>query len=127
MENENAIIFRADEIRPEDNPVTKPITGTLYEQMLLDDPDTGMTVEKIIYPAGFNVPLHTHNCSHGFYILKGTLITSEGNYGPGSFVWFKEGAQMVHGAGDEPIEAICFANKPFDLTFADQDIKGGTV
>ncbi len=123
MENKNVIIFEADEIRPQDNPVTKPITGTLFEQVLLDDPDTGMTAAKIIYPAGFNVPLHTHHCGHGYYILKGTLITSEGNYGPGSFVWFKEGAQMVHGAGDEPVEAFVFANKPFDLTFVSDDDK----
>lgn len=117
MENQNAIVFTAEEIRPEDYPLDKPITGVLYEQVLLDDPDTGMTVAKIIYPKGFTVPLHTHKCGHGYYILKGTLVTSEGNYGPGSFVWFKEGAQMVHGAGEEPVEAIVFVNKPFELTF----------
>lgn len=117
MENNNAIIFSAEEIHPEQNPQVKPITGLMYEQMLLDDPDTGMTIVKIIYPKGFTVPLHTHKCGHGYYILKGTLVTSEGSYGPGSFVWFKEGAQMVHGAGDEDVEAIAFANKPFELSF----------
>ena len=117
MENQNAITFTAEEIRPYDNPQVKPITGLMYEQMLLDDPDTGMTIVKIVYPKGFTVPLHTHKCAHGYYILTGTLITSEGSYGPGSFVWFKEGAQMVHGAGDEEVEAIAFANKPFELSF----------
>ena len=117
MENQNAIIFRAEEIRPEDYPAERPVTGLMYEQMLLDDPDTGMSVIKIIYPKGFTVPLHTHKCAHGYYILKGTLVTSEGDYGPGSFVWFKEGSQMVHGAGEEDVEALAFTNKAFELTF----------
>ena len=119
LENSNVIAFEPEDYRLDEHGAVKPITGLMFERILVDDPDTGMTVARIRYPKGFTVPLHSHHCAHGYYILKGTLCTSEGNYGPGSFVWFKEGAPMIHGAGEEDVEAIAFANKPFDLTFLD--------
>ena len=38
---------------------------------LIDDPDTGMSVLKIKYVAGFTNPWHRHNCAHGMYVLDG--------------------------------------------------------
>jgi quercetin dioxygenase-like cupin family protein len=29
---------------------------------------------------------HTHPCTHGIYVLEGTLVTHDGEYGPGNFV-----------------------------------------
>lgn len=64
------------------------------------------------------VPLHTHDCAHGCYVLKGTLVTSEGNYGPGSFIWFKEGPSMYHGAGEEEDAVVLFiTNKPLNMNY----------
>ncbi|KAA1380255.1 cupin domain-containing protein [Aeromicrobium fastidiosum] len=87
---------------------------------LIDDPDTGMSVIKIVYPAGHVTTWHTHPCAHGIYVLEGILMTHDGEYGPGSFVWFPEGGKMQHGA--TPTESVTFlfiVNKPFAIDFCD--------
>ena len=48
------------------------------------------------------------------YVLEGTLVTHEGRYGPGSFVWFPEGLTMEHGATVEGDVTVLFiTNKRF--------------
>lgn len=87
---------------------------------LVDDPDTGMSVLKIVYEAGFTNTWHTHNCAHGMYVLDGILVTHVGSFGPGSFVWFPEGELMHHGATPENDVTLLFiTNKPFDIHFHD--------
>ena len=95
------------------------IGRALYRKNLIEDPDTGMEVRIVRYPAGVINPLHTHNCAHGMYVLEGTLVTNAGNYGPGSFVWFPEGIAMEHGAtADEDVTVVFITNKPFDIHYA---------
>lgn len=90
-------------------------------KVLIDDPDTGMTVMKIIYEAGFINRWHTHNCAHGMYVLEGILKTHKGLFGPGEFVWFPEGERMFHGATDEnDVTFIFVANKPVDFHYEGQ-------
>ena len=90
-------------------------------QELIVDPDTGMFVRYYRYNAGTMTPLHTHHCSHGMFILEGTLLTNKGNLGPGNFIWFEEGCEGYHGASEDG-DVICLfiTNKPFDITFVDQ-------
>jgi quercetin dioxygenase-like cupin family protein len=89
-----------------------------YGKDLFSEPETGMEVRMVRYPAGLIVPLHTHPCGHGMYVLEGTLQTHEGSYGPGSFVWFPEGESMEHGAtADGDTTALFITNKPFDIYF----------
>jgi len=59
---------------------------------------TGVTVRLVKYPAGFTNAWHTHPCAHGMFVLEGTLVTHQGSFGPGNFVWFPEGMKMEHGA-----------------------------
>lgn len=59
------------------------------------DEESGMTILKLQYRAGFTNPWHSHFCGHGFYVLDGILDTHAGQYGPGSWVWFPEGGTMV--------------------------------
>lgn len=48
----------------------------------------------------------------------GVLVTHEGEYGPGSFVWFPEGGWMEHGATDENECTFLFiTNKPFGICY----------
>jgi quercetin dioxygenase-like cupin family protein len=90
----------------------------LYRKNLMEDPDTGMVVRLVRYPAGVLNPLHTHHCAHGMYVLEGTLVTNSGEYGPGSFVWFPEGIEMVHGAAaDADVTVLFITNKPFDIHY----------
>lgn len=90
----------------------------LYRKDLYADPDTGMEVRLVRYPAGFVNPLHTHHCAHGMYVLQGTLVTREGQFGPGSFVWFPEGHVMEHGAtAQEAVTVLFITNKPFDIHY----------
>lgn len=97
------------------------IGRALYRKNLIEDPDTGMEVRLVRYPAGVINPLHTHNCAHGMYVLEGTLVTHAGNYGPGSFVWFPEGIDMEHGASTEADVTVLFiTNKPFDIHYASE-------
>ena len=67
----------------------------LYRKNLVTDPDTGMEIRLVRYPAGVINVRHTHPCAHGMYVIEGTLVTHAGQFGPGSFVWFPEG----HGDG----------------------------
>lgn len=87
-------------------------------KLLLDDPETGMSILKMKYTAGFTNAWHTHKCAHGMYVLDGTLNTHKGTFGPGEFVWFPEGERMFHGATEENDVIFLFiTNKPFDIHF----------
>ena len=91
---------------------------TLYRKNLMEDPDTGMEVRLVRYPAGVINALHTHPCAHGMYVLEGTLQTNEGTFGPGSFVWFPQGMEMEHGAtGDGDVTVLFITNKPFEIHY----------
>ena len=90
----------------------------MFVKGLVDDPDTGMSVRVLRYPAGFINPRHTHPCAHGIYVLEGTLVTYEGSYGPGSFVWFPEGLIMEHGAtAATDVTLLFITNKRFAINY----------
>ena len=91
---------------------------TLYRKNLITDPDTGMEVRLVKYPAGVINKLHTHPCAHGMYVLEGNLVTHKGTFGPGSFVWFPEGMKMEHGATQtEDVTALFLTNKKFEIWY----------
>jgi len=82
------------------------------------DPDTGMEVRIVKYPAGVMNKLCVHPCAHGMYVLEGTLVTHKGSFGPGHFVWFPEGEHMEHGATSETDVVVLFiTNKPFEIHY----------
>jgi quercetin dioxygenase-like cupin family protein len=90
----------------------------LYRKELLTDPETGMEIRLVRYPAGVINPSHTHPCGHGMYVLEGTLVTHKGEFGRGSFVWFPEGEVMQHGAsGDGDAVVLFITNKPFRIDY----------
>jgi quercetin dioxygenase-like cupin family protein len=94
------------------------IGAALYRKNLFTDPETGMEIRLVRYPAGIVNPLHTHPCAHGMYVLEGTLVTHAGKFGPGSFVWFPEGEPMEHGASAEQDVVVLFiSNKPFEIHY----------
>src|SRR5262249_2314744 len=70
----------------------------LFRKNLITDPDTGMEVRMVRYPAGVINVRHTHPCAHGMYVLEGTLVTHAGSYGPGGFGWVPGGAGIGDGA-----------------------------
>ncbi|MDC4876266.1 DUF4437 domain-containing protein [Acinetobacter baumannii] len=87
-------------------------------------PDTGMTIWKLRYPAGFRTVEHWHNCAHGMYILEGHIVTSEGEFGPGNFIWFPERTIMFHGAReDNDVLMLFITNKNFDIHFIEEEGK----
>ena len=91
---------------------------TLYRKNLFTDPDTGMEVRLVKYPAGFMNPRHTHPCAHGMYVLEGTLVTHAGQFGPGSFVWFPEGEVMEHGAtAEQDVVVLFITNTAFEIHY----------
>ena len=92
-----------------------------FRKLLLQDPDTGMEIRLVRYPAGFTTPWHTHPCAHGMYVLEGTLVTHKGSYGPGAFVWFPEGMLMEHGAtANTDVVALFITNKKFEIHFVEK-------
>lgn len=119
------IVFTPDMIVPEEHERRSSRTGAIRtEQILLNDPDTGMMIKMQGYPAGDFTPLHDHNCAHGFFVLKGTLHTDFGDFPEGSFVWIPEGEQCIHGATqDEDVYTIFITNKPFDIHYLADDGK----
>jgi quercetin dioxygenase-like cupin family protein len=95
------------------------VAGSIFRKELFSDPDTGMMVRLVRYPAGVINPAHTHPCGHGMYVLEGTLVTHRGEYGPGSFVWFPEGEVMTHGASTSgDVTVVFITNKPFEIHYA---------
>ena len=94
------------------------IGKALFAKRFLEDPDTGVTVRMVKYPAGFTNTWHTHPCAHGMYVLGGTLVTHADRHGPGCFVWFPEGAVMEHGASaDGDVTVLFITNKPFAIHY----------
>ena len=90
----------------------------IFRKELFSDPDTGMLVRLVRYPAGVINPTHTHPCGHGMYILEGSLVTHNGMFGPGCFVWFPEGEVMEHGASaDGDVVVVFITNKPFRIDY----------
>jgi quercetin dioxygenase-like cupin family protein len=90
----------------------------VYRKDFFTDPDTGMLVRLVRYPAGVINPAHTHPCGHGMYVLEGNLVTHKGTFGPGYFVWFPEGEVMEHGASAEGDVVVVFiTNKPFRIDY----------
>jgi len=95
------------------------IGRALFRKELFSDPETGMMVRLVRYPAGVINPRHTHPCGHGMYVLEGRLVTHRGTYGPGSFVWFPEGEVMEHGAGaDGDCTVVFITNKLIRIDYA---------
>ena len=94
------------------------IGRALFRKNLFTDPETGMEIRLVRYPAGIINPAHTHPCGHGMYVLEGTLVTHAGTFGPGSFVWFPEGEVMEHGASPTADVTVVFiTNKPFRIDY----------
>lgn len=94
------------------------IGAAIFRKELFSDPDTGMLVRLVRYPAGVINPRHTHPCGHGMYVLEGILVTHRGSFGPGSFVWFPEGEVMEHGASaDGDVTVVFITNKPFRIDY----------
>lgn len=94
------------------------LDADLAVKPLIEDPDTGMSVMKLKYFAGFTNSWHTHNCAHGMYVLDGVLKTSAGSFGRGEFVWFPEGTVMEHGATqDNDVTVLFITNKPLDIHY----------
>ena len=90
----------------------------LYRKELVIDPETGMEVRLVRYPAGVVNVRHTHPCAHGMYVLEGQLVTNKGTFGPGHFVWFPEGDQMEHGASAAGDTTVLFiTNKAFRIDY----------
>jgi hypothetical protein len=74
------------------------IGRALFRKELFMDPETGVSIRLVRHPAGVINALHAHPCGHGMYVLEGDLVTHQGTFGPGTFVWFPEGTVMEHGA-----------------------------
>jgi quercetin dioxygenase-like cupin family protein len=103
---------------PWEERVTEQIGKPIFRKELFSDPETGMLVRLVRYPAGVVNPRHTHPCGHGMYVLEGSLVTHKGTFGPGNFVWFPEGEVMEHGAtpaGD--VVVVFITNKPFRIDY----------
>src|SRR4249920_1284040 len=47
----------------------------LYRKNLVEDPETGMEIRLVKYPAGVINSRHVHTCAHGMYVIEGTLVT----------------------------------------------------
>lgn len=94
------------------------IGRALFRKELYEDPESGMFVRLVRYPAGVINPGHTHPCGHGMFVLEGTLVTHRGSYGPGTFVWFPEGEVMEHGASPEgDVTVVFITNKTFRIDY----------
>jgi quercetin dioxygenase-like cupin family protein len=96
------------------------IGRALLRKELFTDPETGAMIRLVRYPAGVINPKHTHPCGHGMYVLEGKLVTHQGTFDPGTFVWFPEGEVMEHGASaDGDVTVLFVTNKAFRIDYVD--------
>ena len=117
MQDAKLIAIDSNALPWEERPNEK-IGRSLFRKNLIMDEDTGMEIRLVRYPAGAVNPRHTHPCAHGMYVLEGTLVTHDGNYGPGHFVWFPEGSIMEHGAtAAQDVTVLFITNKPFEIHY----------
>lgn len=117
MHNKPLFSIDADSLQWEER-FNEHIGAAIFRKELFSDPETGMLVRLVRYPAGVINPRHTHPCGHGMYVLAGTLVTHQGTFGPGSFVWFPEGQAMEHGASaDGDVTVLFITNKPFRIDY----------
>jgi quercetin dioxygenase-like cupin family protein len=90
----------------------------LFAKRFLEDLEIGVTVRLVKYPAGFTNSWHTHPCAHGMFVLEGTLVTHQGSFKSGHFVWFPEGMTMEHGATQrEDVTVLFITNKKFEIHY----------
>ena len=57
------------------------IKANLEHVPLVNDPETGMMVLKMVYRAGFTNPWHSHPCAHGVYVLEGPSTPTRASIG----------------------------------------------
>ena len=106
--------------QPWEERFNEKIGKALFRKMLYTDSETGGEIRLVKYPAGIINPSHTHPCGHGMYVLEGTLVTHNGTFGPGTFVWFPEGEVMEHGASaDGDVIVLFITNKSFRIDYVD--------
>ena len=99
-----------------------------YTKYLLDREDAPIYIKEVFYPRGFMTHWHKHSCSHGMYILNGTLKTNIGSFTAGQFVWWPAGTVAEHGAADdEDVTVLFITNGKFDLTYTEQPQESGDV
>jgi quercetin dioxygenase-like cupin family protein len=111
-------VIDANSLRWEER-FNQKIGRVLFRKNLLEDPDTGMEIRPVRYPAGIINPLHRRPCPHGMYVLEGTLLRRRGRFGPGNFVWFPEGETMEHGAtAEQDVVVLFITNKPLEIHYA---------
>jgi len=103
---------------------TERVSRTLFRKILFAEPETGMTIALVRYPAGIINPSHTHPCGHALYVLEGRLVTHRGVFGSGTLVWFPEGEVMEHGASAETdVVALFVTNKTFRIDYVDPPVE----
>lgn len=96
------------------------LPAPIFRKVLHTDPETGVFFQIVRYPKGVVNPSHTHPCAHAMYVLDGTLVTHQGSFGPGSFVWFPEGEVMHHGASSAgDVTVLLVSNKPFAINYVE--------
>ena len=106
---------------PWDSQFNERIGHALLRKTLFNDAETGMLIRLVRYPSGVINPKHTHPCGHGMYVLEGTLVTHQGSFGPGTFVWFPEGEVMEHGASAEgDVTVVFITNKAFRIDYVEE-------
>ena len=122
MESHSQVITMDSNRMPWQELPIPELDASIFMKPLFLDNMTGMSISKACYKAGFMNKSHTHHCAHGMYVLEGHLVTSEGEFGPGSFVWFPEGSVMFHGArSDNDVLMLFISNKPFDIHFTAEE------
>lgn len=117
MSDVQPLIFDSNAMPWEERPNAR-VGRSCFRKMFLQDPERGTRINLLKYPAGFMTPKHRHPCGHGIFVLEGTVRTSDGDLGPGSFIWYPEGSVAEHGATDEGEAVVLFmTDKKFDIEY----------
>ncbi len=94
------IAIRTNDLDWEEDTTTGLPKG-VKRKVLFQDPETGRRDVMVRFPPGYREPAHTHQASHGNFILEGKMIVGDKELGPGDYIfgWDKEHGPFYYPEG----------------------------
>ena len=97
---------------------SEQIGKAIFRKEFFSDPDTGMMVRLVEYPAGVINPAHTHPCGHGMYVLEGNAGDAQRDIRPRQLrLVSRRGRDGARRTADGDVIVVFITNKPFRIDY----------
>ena len=114
--------FRVDAARVKPKAMRPPgVPKGITEKMLHTNDQNQLRSSIVRFPKGYREPRHYHKtCGHSMFILKGKLLSPDGDLTPGTFAY--DAVNERHGpfTAVEETEFLFYTDGPFDFYVEDE-------